>query len=263
MTNIFKDAVVVITGGASGIGQSLSSQLVKAGAKVIVVGRRDKPNAVLGDYMQADMTDASRVEVVLGEIVSKYGRIDYMFNNAGVFMAGEIRDTPIGDWQKVVNNNIWAVYNGTHYAYQLMLKQGSGHIVNVASAAGLFPVPVMSIYGSSKFAIVGLTQALRNEAKSLGIKVTAACPTVVNTPLYDTATYEKVNAPKALMSRATLQTPEVAAKRILSGVAKNKGIVHTAFSTKVGWVTYRIAPWLYNLIAQGVHGMYRKKLRLK
>jgi len=273
MKKSFDEAVVVVTGGASGIGASLSMQLTSAGAKVIIVGRssdngaaqlaRMKKKGYEATFKVTDMTDVQAVEKLFGEIGSEYGKIDYVFNNAGVFMAGEIRDTPIENWQATVNNNIWAVYNGTHFAYQYMLKQGNGHIVNVASAAGLFPVPIMGIYGSSKFAIVGLTHALRNEAKGFGIDVSVVCPTIVNTPLYDTATYNKVNKTKVLKSRNKLQTPDVAATRILKGVSKNKQTIHTSVSTQIGWWAYKLVPSIYNIFARKVLAGYRSRIRSK
>ena len=261
MMNRFKDAVVIITGGASGIGASLASQLNAVGARIIVADRSVAPENVSYQYYQVDMTDEKAVEGLFNFVDEKYGRIDYIFNNAGIFMAGEIRDTPLENCHKVIENNIWAVSNGAHYAYQYMLKQGSGHIINVSSAAGLFPVPIMGIYGASKFAILGMTHALRNEAKHFGINVSAVCPTIVNTPLYDTAIYNKLNKAKALEKREKVQSPEVAAKRIIKGVMKNKATIHTAFSTRMGRWVYATLPAVYNYFAQRAISAYRTSLR--
>jgi len=270
VNEIFKDKIIIVAGGASGIGREIVRQLAINDAKIVIVDR-DLENgtslqAELEEYtvafQQSDMTNASEVEKLFDSVFQEYGRIDYVFNSAGNFMGGEIRDTPLENWQAVIQNNIWAVYNGTHYAYQIMLIQKYGHIINFASAAGLFPVPGMGIYGSTKFAIVGLSEALRHEAKSLGIKVSTVCPTVVDTPLYDTAIYNKVNIQKALKKRSKLQTPEFAAQRVLKGVSKNRAIIHTAGSTRIGWWIYKFAPWLYDISAQRIIGMYRKNFRM-
>jgi len=271
MKKFTSDSVVVVTGGASGIGKEIVNQIVPLGAKVIIVGRTRKTGhdflkdlkhrGYHADFEHVDMLDTKKVEHMFTSIVKKYGKIDYMFNNAGIFMAGEIRDTKLDDWYKVMNNNIFSTVNGTHYAYQQMLKQGNGHIVNIASAAGLFPVPIMGIYGATKFAIVGLTNELRNEAKTLGIQVNAVCPSIINTPLYDTATYNDLNKTKALKTRGALQTPEQAAKKILRGVRRNKATIHTSVATHGIWILYRIAPWAYNIGARRVIALYRKKLR--
>lgn len=267
----FENSVVVVTGGASGIGKEIVNQMVSEGARVVIVGRTRKTGVRFVkelkkrgysvDFEQVDMTHQKDVQQLVERIVKKYGMIDYFYNNAGIFMGGEIRDTAIENWHEVANNNILATMNGTHYAYQQMLRQGFGHIVNVASAAGLFPVPVMGIYGSTKFAIVGFTNALRNEAKEFGINVSVVCPTIVNTPLYDTAIYNKVDAKKALKTRDSLQTPEVAAKKIIRGVRRNKAVIHTSCMTHATWVLYRIAPWAYNLGVRRILKVYRAKLR--
>ncbi len=271
MNNQFKDAVIVISGGASGIGKSLVEQLADFGARIVVADRNKEAgeelvetmnlNEYTVEFMHVEMTDTGKVKRLFDDVIKKYGQIDYVFNCAGIFMAGEIRDTPIDNWKAVVDNNIWAVNNATHFAYQAMLPFEHGHIVNIASAAGLFPVPIMGIYGSSKFAIVGLSHALRNEAKVFGIKVSVVCPTVVNTPLYDTAIYNKVNKEKALQARDSLQTPDTTARKIIQGVVKNRATIHTAFSTKLGWWMYRFIPALYNISANRIINGYRKSLR--
>lgn len=267
MIDSYENKTVLVTGGASGIGRELVLQLAAVGASVVIVDKdRVKGSELAGSlkqtqFIESDMADAAQAEKVFEAIKAQHPVIDYVFNNAGVFMGGEIRDTPLKNWKPVVDNNIWAVYNGTHFAYQAMLEQGYGHIVNVASATGIFPVPGMGIYGSSKHAIVGLGTVLRVEAKKLGVKVSTVCPTIVDTPLYDTATYNGVDVTRALKTRSSFQTPDVTAKRILKGVRKNKAIIHTANSTLLAWIVYRISPTLYMASAQKVITTYRKKLR--
>ncbi len=270
MSNLFENKTVIITGGASGIGAELVLQLAQLGAKVTIIDRDEVKGEALAaalhslgvKFIKADMANADEAEKAINLAAKTYKTIDYLFNGAGIFMGGEIRDTPLKNWQTVVNNNIWAIYNGTHFGYQIMLKQGSGHIINIASAAGLFPVPAMPIYGSTKFAIVGLSHALRVEAETFGINVSVVCPTIVNTPLYDTAIYNKLNSKKALKSRDNVQTSATAAFNILKGVTKNKQTIHTAFSTRVGWLLYRISPALYDIGARRALSSYRSHLRI-
>jgi short-subunit dehydrogenase len=273
MRNRFQNKHVVLIGGASGMGLAVAQQLAKAGARIIIVDRNarkgnseTKSLVNLGYdvvFKKADMLHESDVKKVFKNIVKEYTHIDFVINSAGTFMAGETRDTPMKNWNKLLELNIFAITNPTHYVYQIMLKQGSGHIVNFASSAGLFPVPAMGIYGASKFAVVGLMQTLRNEAKSLGVKVTVICPTIVNTPLYDTAIYNNVDKQKALKTRHVVQQPDVAAKRIIKGIARNQAIVHTSIATRFGWWAYRLSPALYGVFARRAQAAYRDKLRLE
>lgn len=251
---------VVITGGGSGIGAALAKEFLAREARVIIIGRSKKP-PLFGDYYQADMSEFDQAEAVFKKVLQKYDYIDYMINNAGIFMGGEIQDTPIKDWQRVIDNNIYAVANGTHLAYHHMIGIGKGGIVNVASTAGLIPVPAMGIYGSTKYAIVGLTRALRNEATALGIKVSVVCPTIVNTPLYDTATYNGLDKHKILRHRTTLQTPEWAARKIIKGILKGRAVIHTSYVTRAIWAVERVSPALYDFFARRVIQRYRSTIR--
>jgi len=268
----FKSKVIVIAGGASGIGEHLVRQLSSFGKTVIIIDRNKKAGAHLTKVLAGnvvfeaiEMTNSKEVEKLLIRLNKKYGPIDYFFNAAGIFMAGEMRDTPVENWHKVMDSNLQPILNGTASIYEIMRKNGHGHIINFASAAGLFPVPIMSIYGATKHAIVGLTLGLRIEAKTLNIDVSVVCPTVVNTPLYDTAIYNNLKKSKALnmFKNSKVQKPKLAASRIIRATARNKAIIHTAVSTRLGWAVYRLSPSLYILGARRFIGVYRKNLRDK
>jgi len=271
MKSTFKEAVVLINGGASGIGKELAYQLGELGSQIIVADRNGSAakhvykelisRGVSANYKKVEMTDASAVKELVDSVLKEYGRIDYVFNSAGIFMGGEFRDTPIEKWEAVAANNINAIMNGTHFAYQVMLKQKHGAIINFGSAAGLHPVPAMGIYGSTKYAIVGLSLALRNEAKDFGVNVSVVCPTVVDTPLYDTAIYNKVTIEKLSKRRQSLQKPDTAARRIIKGVARNRATIHTSFGTKVTSAVYRVAPWLYDGVSRRIIQAYRRNIR--
>ncbi|MDB5163023.1 MAG: oxidoreductase [Candidatus Saccharibacteria bacterium] len=266
----YKDKIIVVAGGASGIGEHIVRQLSVFAKTVIIMDRNKKAGTTivkdLADEVfveQVEMKDTKDVQKVLKRINSKYGTIDYFFNTAGTFLAGEIRDTPVEDWHLIAERNLQPIINGTATVYEIMRDNGHGHIINVASAAGLFIVPAMSVYGATKAAVVSLSLGLRLEAKTLNIKVSVVCPTVVETPLYETAMYDGIDKEKALdyLKKSKAQQPQKAARRIIEATAKNKAIIHTAHSTLFAWALYRFSPTLYIATARRFVTLYRKSLR--
>ena len=268
----YQDKIVVIAGGASGIGEQLTWLLASFSAKVIVLdrdsvaGRKLDKDVAEVEFNTLDLTKADAVKRSIRHILRKHGRIDYFFNCAGVFLGGEIRDTPIEDWDRISIANLAPVWNATSIVYTAMQQQGHGHIINVASSAGLFPVPAMSLYGATKAAVVSMTLGLRNEARSLGIRVSVVCPTVVKTPLYETALYAGVRRSTVLeliQSRRGLQDPVVTARHIAKKTLRNRGIIHTSSSTYLTALLFRISPAVYGYLAEKVLYKYRKTLRIQ
>ena len=195
--------VAIVTGGASGIGRALCEQLARAGT-IVVVADINVPGAQQvasgiertggrAEPCEVNVSSASEVESLVQATVSKHGRLDYMFNNAAIAVVGEIRDSVLDDWRKVLDVNLMGVIYGSLSAYKVMLQQGSGHIVNIASITGLLPGPVLAPYSTSKWGAIGFTLALRAEAAELGVRVTAACPSLVNTNIPDRTTYLKIS----------------------------------------------------------------------
>lgn len=267
----YKDVTIVVAGGASGIGEQLVRQTVQSAKKIIILDRNSHAGyalvSELGEsvqFIELEMKDAAAVERVVQDIFDAAESIDYFINCAGSFMAGEIRDTTTEQWREIYDENILPVAHATRFVYDHMRKAQHGHIVTLASSAGLFPVPVMSIYGSTKSAVVTAMLGLRMEARNFNVRVSVVCPTVVDTPLYDRAIYaglQKNKALKFLRERSSVQTPARAAQQILKKVPKNRAIIHTAASTYFGWALYRISPTLYMYAARRVFPSYRKNLR--
>ena len=131
-------------------------------------------------------------------------------------------------------------------AYTVMVRQGSGHIVNVASVTGLMPTPVMTPYSTSKWAVVGFSTSLRVEAASLGVKVGVACPSMVRTNFPDGTAYVNVNKEEYLkrLPWRWMMEPGDAAQAILRGVARNQAIIICPWYGRLGWWCQRHFPWL-------------------
>ena len=187
--------VAIITGGASGIGKALAIQLANKDIFVIIADINEacgqelvnniKNNNKLARFEYLDVTNAESVEELIIKIVNEFGRIDYMFNNAGIAMYGEVSDMSLDNWKHIIEINLLGVIYGTQLAYQFMKKQGFGYIINTASATGLGPAPLCAAYATTKHAIVGLTTSLHYEAEEYGVNVSVLCPTFVDTPIFE------------------------------------------------------------------------------
>jgi NAD(P)-dependent dehydrogenase (short-subunit alcohol dehydrogenase family) len=184
----YAGAVAFITGGASGIGASLGRALVAAGAKVILADRDPATDVAeqMGTQAEAvtlDVRDAGAFGAAIAASWAKHGRLDYLFNNAGTAVVGEVKDYDLDDWSYVLSVNLYGAIHGIQAAYPRMLSQGFGHIVNMASTAGLGPMPKGVAYATSKHALVGLSRSLRIEAKPHGVNVSVVCPGPVRTAM--------------------------------------------------------------------------------
>ncbi|WP_195573965.1 SDR family NAD(P)-dependent oxidoreductase [Paenibacillus sp. 1001270B_150601_E10] len=229
--------VAIVTGGASGIGRAICTQL--AGKRVFVVvadidemGGKQTVSIIEKEggrarFVRLDVTNAAQVNAMVNNVYKEFGRLDYMFNNAGIAMYGELYDMSLEHWERIVNINLWGVIHGTQAAYPLMKKQGFGSIANTASAAGLGPSPTAAAYATTKHAIVGLTTSLHYEAETFGVKVCALCPTFVNTPIFSNG--EGINMDKAKISaqlqQKKMMSPEQFARIALKGLDRNQLIV--------------------------------------
>jgi NAD(P)-dependent dehydrogenase (short-subunit alcohol dehydrogenase family) len=181
-------ATAVVTGAGSGIGRALSIALAKRGAVVHVTDvngeTAEKVAREIGGsakHARLDVRDADAVK----RVVEGAGRVDYMFNNAGIGVGGEIQELTLAHWDRILDVNVRGVIHGVHAVYPQMVARGSGHIVNTASMAGLAPAPLLTPYAMTKHAVVGLSVSLRLEAAAYGVRVSALCPSAIETPILD------------------------------------------------------------------------------
>ncbi len=193
--------------------------------------------------LELDVTDAEGFKRVAQDIAGHEGAIDFLFNNAGVGLAGEVRDMKLADWKPLVDVNLWGVINGIQAVYPAMAERGQGHIVNVASGAGLVPRPGMTAYAASKHAVVGLSHSLRAEAADLGVNVSVVCPGYIGTNIQSSTKYLAMDG-KALTDKIPIKpmSAEKCAQIILKGTRKNRGIVMVGVYPRIDWWLYRLAP---------------------
>jgi NAD(P)-dependent dehydrogenase (short-subunit alcohol dehydrogenase family) len=265
----FKDKVIIVTGAASGIGRALCEELSRKGALLVMADIQRDRLAELASKLAGgrrpetaylDVTRAEEVQALIDKVISEHGRLDYIFNNAGIAVAGEARDLNLDHWRRVVDVNLWGVIYGSDAAYSAMIKQGFGHIVNTASLAGLVGSPTMIPYSTTKFAVVGLSTALRVEAEAFGVKVSVICPGFIQTGIFDAATYVR-SSREALLAKLPIKpmNPDAAARIILRGVARNKAIIVFPFYGRLLWWLQRIHSSLIKPLARKTVSDFRSE----
>ena len=279
---IFDGATAVVTGAASGIGRGLAEELAKRGCEVVLADRQIElaaevaskicDSGVKASAAKVDVTDFDAVEHLLQETVERTGRLDYVFNNAGIAIGGNVTHYGIEDWNQIVDVNLRGVINGVQSAYRVMTAQGFGHIVNTASLAGLMPSPGGVAYAATKHAVVGLSNSLRAESAHTGVRVSVLCPGFVRTAILEAGgKYGKmlIDIPPEqhqqmlqMIEKFKPISPHVFAKKALNSVAKNKAIIVIPSWWNLFWWIYRLFPSLAILLTQKFFQNYQNKLGL-
>ncbi|MGQ0573383.1 MAG: SDR family NAD(P)-dependent oxidoreductase [Pseudonocardia sp.] len=238
----FAGRVAVVTGAGSGIGRALAQDLERRGAR-LALSDVDKdglaetvaglaataPDQVRSDAL--DVTDRAAVLAYAEEVAGQFGRVNQVYNNAGIAFAGNILTSTFEEIERVVDVDFWGVVNGTKAFLPHLIASGDGHVVNVSSLFGLLAVPSQSAYNAAKFAVRGFTEALRQEmliAKH-PVRVTCVHPGGVRTGIARNAARGEGFTDGAAMERfertMLRMTPEDAAATILSGVRRNRARV--------------------------------------
>lgn len=189
-----KGAIVVITGGGTGIGRVAALKFAEKGASVIVCGRRHKPLTETVELIKqkggnalaipADVRMWAEVTAMVDVALERFGRIDVLVNNAGVAVLKPVMDTAEEEWDETLDTDLKGVFLCCKAALPSMVKARSGVIINVSSALGKVGVPNLGAYCASKFGVIGFTQALAKEMEPQAIRVYAVCPGATYTPLH-------------------------------------------------------------------------------
>jgi short-subunit dehydrogenase len=209
----------LITGASSGIGKATALAFAKAGIDLALVSRsREKLEAVAvaakhtgveAQIYAVDLASVGQVKAQIQAIAAEFGNIDILVNSAGMAYTASLSETPLEDWQQVINLNLTSVFQCIMGILPGMRDRGSGTIINIVSIAGKQAFANWGAYSVSKAGLIALSQTLAQEERAHGIRVTAICPGAVNTELWDT---ETVNAN---FDRSKMLTPEIVAQSIL------------------------------------------------
>ena len=256
----FPNKRIVITGAGSGFGRSIAVEFARLGWKIGIADINDTgSNETLrmvaqaggeGEIFHADVTDPKAIKEMADHFFSKWNGVDILINNAGIAIGGAVGDVPLEQWNTIFGVNFWGMLYGCHEFIPRMKTQGGGHIVNVASAAGLLCLTNMGPYSVTKAAVISLCETLRTETAPYNIGITAACPMFFNTGLLDDmkSTDPWISEVAKTAFERGYQADRIA-KKLIKAIKKNKLYVVPMFYGKALWLNKRLTPNLYYNLA--------------
>ncbi|HOB49522.1 MAG TPA: SDR family NAD(P)-dependent oxidoreductase [Mycobacterium sp.] len=268
----FAGKVAVVTGAGSGIGQALAIELGRSGASVAISDVDTEGLAATEQRLKAigapvksdrlDVTERERFLLYADEVKDHFGKVNQIYNNAGIAFTGDIDITPFKDIERVMDVDYWGVVNGTKAFLPHLIASGDGHVINISSVFGLFAVPGQAAYNSAKFAVRGFTEALRQEmilAKH-PVKVTTVHPGGIKTAIARNATtaegVDQASLAEWFDTKMARTSPERAAQIILDGVAKNRARVLVGADAKILDIFIRVSGSGYQRVLTGLAGKF-------
>jgi len=253
------DKVVVVTGAGSGIGRASAQQYARNGARVHVVDIAGERVSEVCEQLAADghiatghtldCADGEAVGELARRVLEAEGRVHVLQNTVGVLVAAPTEELRLEDWRRAIDINLGSVVNGVHAFLPSMVERGEGHIVNVSSLAGLVGFPYTVPYSTTKFAIVGLSEALALEMAGRGVGVTVVCPGMVRSNLIADGTLRLPGRWPEIFDRAYAAfapDPERLAKKIVRAVRRKQTLIAPSLLLGQLW-------WLKRLTGSSYH----------
>jgi short-subunit dehydrogenase len=250
---------VLITGAGSGLGRALAFCFAENGWRVacadVRLDRAQDTVRLITEFgvgamaLKVDVGDDAAVEAMRDEILAAWDGVDVVINNAGVAAAGTLAQTPLEDWRWILNINLLGVVRGCRAFLPVLLEQGAGHIVNIASFAGIANAPRMGAYSASKAAVISLSETLRGELAlaNSAVRVSVVCPAFFPTHLMETARAPEADKAmaKKLMAKARESADQVA-ERIYRGVQRGEFLILPTAAEPARWRLKRYFPeWFF------------------
>lgn len=248
---LLDEKAIMITGAASGIGEATAKEAAAEGARLLLADVNDEKGEAVAAaidgavYQHCDVTDEASVQAAVDKAVAEFGRLDGAFNCAGILgVVGNIGELPLDGWKQLIDVDLNGVFLCTKHQINVMAEQGSGSILNMASAAGLIGWPGASGYVAAKHAVVGLSKAAALEYAEAGVRVNSICPSYVMTPLVENDLFrDTLGNDEELIAAARAnhpigrfaQPPEIAAASVWLLSDKASFVTGTAMSVDGGY----------------------------
>jgi NAD(P)-dependent dehydrogenase (short-subunit alcohol dehydrogenase family)/pimeloyl-ACP methyl ester carboxylesterase len=262
--------LALVTGAGAGIGRATAVELARQGAATVVVVDRDVAGAnetaeavraagAEATVYRVDVSDEAAMNNLAAQVHNKHGVVDILVNNAGIAMAGRLLETTSEHWDTIMGINVRGVISGSRAFGAQMVERGQGGtIINIASAAAFLPSKSMVAYGTTKAAVLALSESMRADLADEGITVTAVCPGFVNTNIAKSTVYagmsvdeqERARQKADVAYRRRNYTPEATAKAIVKAVRTGPAVLPIAAESRVGYALRRISPSLIRLFAR-------------
>lgn len=262
MSAMLSGRVVLITGASSGIGKKTVAVLAASGATLALIARRHlvlqsmveqmRASGSLAEAFPGDVSEPGFMESAVSHCVRRFGRLDVLINNAGAGLFAGIEDTTEADLDRMLAVNLKGTFQGIRAALPVMRRQGSGHIINVASTAGRRGSPYVGAYCASKFAVVGMTESLRTELLGSGIRVSLVCPGATRTEFFDVA-QRRTREHSGMVG--PVESPEQVAARIVRTIRRPRPeVIAQPIRRKVFLMINLVAPGLVDRLIAGMIG---------
>lgn len=251
----FEQQVVVITGAGTGIGRAVAQRFARKKA-VVIVADAEKEQAVrtadsITDFggdatpFAVDVADGAAMESFAEDVQAEFGTPRVLVNNAGYATAGPFLEHTLADWDRLMGVNVWGLVHGSTYFGRQMIDSGrGGRIINVTSVAAFTPIPLSTPYCATKAAAQMLTEGLRLEFAGTGVGVTAVCPALVHTGIYegDDPAQLRTLSVSGLAQRYVAHSPESIARTIVRVAARNPAVVPTPIEARALYLATRVSP---------------------
>ncbi len=268
MVERFPQKRLMVTGAGSGLGLAMARHFAAEGWRVAVTDLdADRASAALAEVRSAggqgfaaacDVRSETQLRDVSERLLNEWSGVDVVINNAGVATVGKVGEAPLEDWDWVLDINLMGVVRGCHVFAPLLARQGSGHIVNIASLAGIVQAPAMASYNVSKIGVIGLSETLRGELRPHGVGVSVVCPSFVRTRLTETLRTPDPrlrSLAEKLVNEADSTAGQVAVK-VYRGVMKKTFLILPQADVRWLYRLKRLSPGLFYRLLDRQAGIF-------